>query len=77
MSIKKEYHNIVNHLIYPVPDPKYPFLGVHYTRMITGGREVGPNAVLAFKREGCNKWIPYINIDVIFPKKSKKTNSRY
>ncbi len=52
MSIKKEYHNIVNHLIYPVPDPKYPFLGVHYTRMITGGREVGPNAVLAFKREG-------------------------
>ena len=52
MSIKKEFHHIVNHLIYPVPDPKYPFLGVHYTRMINGDREVGPNAVLAFKREG-------------------------
>jgi len=39
-------------LIYPVPDPKYPFLGVHFTRMINGGREVGPNAVLALKREG-------------------------
>lgn len=52
MSIKKDFHDIVNHLIYPVPDPKYPFLGVHYTRMINGNREVGPNAVLAFKREG-------------------------
>ncbi len=43
---------LVNHLIYPVPDPQFPFLGVHFTRMIDGGREVGPNAVLAFKREG-------------------------
>ena len=43
---------MVRHLIYPVPDPNFPFLGVHFTRMISGLREVGPNAVLAFKREG-------------------------
>ena len=48
-----ETHNrIVNHLIYPIPDPSMPFLGVHLTRMIDGGVTVGPNAVLAFKREG-------------------------
>lgn len=47
-----EHRNIVNHLIYPVPDIKYPFLGVHFTRLINGEREVGPNAVLALKREG-------------------------
>lgn len=48
-----EQHNrIVNHLIYPVPDPSLPFLGVHLTRMINGTVTVGPNAVLAFKREG-------------------------
>ncbi|MFZ4671993.1 MAG: L-2-hydroxyglutarate oxidase [Flavobacterium sp.] len=52
MHIADEYKHLVNHLIYPVPDPKYPFLGVHFTRMINGGREVGPNAVLALKREG-------------------------
>jgi L-2-hydroxyglutarate oxidase len=52
MQIADEYKHLVNHLIYPVPDPKYPFLGVHFTRMINGGREVGPNAVLALKREG-------------------------
>jgi L-2-hydroxyglutarate oxidase len=52
MEIKDEYKNLVNHLIYPVPDPQYPFLGIHFTRMINGGREVGPNAVLALKREG-------------------------
>lgn len=52
MHISDDYKNLVNHLIYPVPDPKYPFLGVHFTRMIDGGREVGPNAVLALKREG-------------------------
>jgi L-2-hydroxyglutarate oxidase len=39
-------------LIYPVPDPKFVFLGVHFTRMIGGGLECGPNAVLAFAREG-------------------------
>lgn len=47
-----EAEKLCNHLIYPVPDPEYPFLGVHFTRMITGEREVGPNAVFAFKREG-------------------------
>jgi L-2-hydroxyglutarate oxidase len=52
MDIKKDYIHLVNHLIYPVPNPQYPFLGVHFTRMIGGGREVGPNAVLALKREG-------------------------
>ncbi len=42
----------VRNLIYPVPNPKYPFLGVHFTRMIHGGTECGPNAVFVFKREG-------------------------
>ncbi len=45
----------VRNLIYPVPDPKYPFLGVHFTRMIEGGVECGPNAVFVFKREGYGK----------------------
>jgi L-2-hydroxyglutarate oxidase len=44
--------HLVRHLVYPVPDPRFPFLGVHFTRMIHGGIEAGPNAVLAFKREG-------------------------
>lgn len=44
--------HLVRHLIYPVPDPAFPFLGVHFTRMIGGGVEAGPNAVLAFAREG-------------------------
>lgn len=47
-----EKHSLVRNLIYPVPDPAFPFLGVHFTRMIHGGIEAGPNAVLAFKREG-------------------------
>ena len=42
-------------LIYPVPDPNFPFLGVHFTRMMKGGVEAGPNAVLAFRREGYKK----------------------
>ena len=50
---EKEY--LVKHLIYPVPDPNFPFLGVHYTRMVHGGVEAGPNAVLAFAREGYRK----------------------
>jgi L-2-hydroxyglutarate oxidase len=54
-KIKKERHHLVNHLIYPVPDPNFPFLGVHFTRMINGGIEAGPNAVLAFAREGYKK----------------------
>jgi L-2-hydroxyglutarate oxidase LhgO len=45
----------VRNLIYPVPNPKYPFLGVHFTRMIHGGVECGPNAVFVFKREGYGK----------------------
>ena len=44
--------HLVRNLIYPVPDPRFPFLGVHFTRMVHGGVEAGPNAVLAFKREG-------------------------
>ncbi len=51
-EIKPERQHLVNHLIYPTPDPQFPFLGVHYTRMIHGGIEAGPNAVLAFAREG-------------------------
>jgi L-2-hydroxyglutarate oxidase len=50
--LKPSGAHLVQHLIYPVPDIEYPFLGVHFTRMIEGGVEVGPNAVLAFKREG-------------------------
>ena len=48
--------DLVRNLIYPVPDPEFPFLGVHFTRMIAGGVEAGPNAVLAFKREGYTRW---------------------
>ena len=48
-------NHLVNHLIYPVPNPDFPFLGVHFTRMYNGKRDVGPNAVLAFKREGYRK----------------------
>ncbi|MEO6873982.1 MAG: L-2-hydroxyglutarate oxidase [Opitutaceae bacterium] len=44
--------SLVRHLVYPVPDPRFPFLGVHFTRMIHGGVEAGPNAVLALAREG-------------------------
>ena len=51
-KIKKERQHLVRNLIYPVPDPKFPFLGVHFTRLIHGGIEAGPNAVLAFAREG-------------------------
>ncbi len=50
-----EKHHLVKNLIYPVPDPRFPFLGVHFTRMVHGGVEAGPNAVLAFKREGYKK----------------------
>lgn len=47
-----EKHSLVRALIYPVPDPRFPFLGVHFTRRVRGGVDAGPNAVLAFKREG-------------------------
>lgn len=60
-EIRPEKHHLVKNLIYPVPDPNFPFLGVHFTRMIEGGVEAGPNAVFAFKREG------YKKTDINFP----------
>ena len=57
-KIREERQSLVRHLIYPVPDPQFPFLGVHFTRLIHGGIEAGPNAVLAFAREG------YLKTDV-------------
>jgi len=63
IPFRGEYYNLipskkylVNHLIYPVPNPAFPFLGVHFTRMTSGHIEAGPNAVLAFKREGYSRW---------------------
>ena len=53
--LKSERQYLVRNLIYPVPDPRFPFLGVHFTRLIGGGVEAGPNAVLAFAREGYRK----------------------
>jgi L-2-hydroxyglutarate oxidase len=55
-ELMPERHHLVRNLIYPVPDPEFPFLGVHFTRMIGGGVEAGPNAVLALKREGYTRW---------------------
>jgi L-2-hydroxyglutarate oxidase len=54
-KLKAEKEYLVKNLIYPVPDPNFPFLGVHFTRMAKGGVEAGPNAVLAFAREGYKK----------------------
>ena len=54
-KLKEDREYLVKNLIYPVPDPNFPFLGVHFTRMKKGGVEAGPNAVLAFKREGYKK----------------------
>jgi len=59
-EIKPERQYLVKNLIYPIPNPDFPFLGVHFTRMIGGGIEAGPNAVFAFRREG------YTNRDVHF-----------
>ncbi|MEZ6033652.1 MAG: L-2-hydroxyglutarate oxidase [Planctomycetaceae bacterium] len=53
-ELKPEAHHLCRTLIYPVPDPRFPFLGVHFTRMIHGGVECGPNAVFALAREGYN-----------------------
>ncbi len=55
-SLKPEAESLVKNLIYPVPNPLFPFLGVHFTNMIHGGVEAGPNAVLAYKREGYGKF---------------------
>ncbi len=54
-ELTHEAQSLVKNLIYPVPDPAFPFLGVHFTRMVMGGVECGPNAVLAMKREGYKK----------------------
>ena len=54
-KLRPERQHLVRNLIYPVPDPQFPFLGVHFTRLIHGGIEAGPNAVLAFAREGYRK----------------------
>ncbi len=54
-EVKEEARSVCRNLIYPVPDPSFPFLGVHFTRMTHGGVECGPNAVLAFAREGYTK----------------------
>ena len=63
-KIRKERQHLVRHLIYPVPDPQFPFLGVHFTRLIHGGIEAGPNAVLALAREGYRK--SDINVGDVF-----------
>lgn len=55
-KLRADRASLVRHLIYPVPDPTFPFLGVHFTRMIGGGVEAGPSAVLAFAREGYHLW---------------------
>jgi L-2-hydroxyglutarate oxidase len=54
--VAPQRQNLVRNLIYPVPDPAFPFLGVHFTRMIHGGIEAGPNAVLALRREGYDRF---------------------
>ena len=59
-QLAKKHNHIVSHLIYPIPDPELPFLGVHLTRMIDGSVTVGPNAVLGLKREGYGR----INLDM-------------
>jgi (S)-2-hydroxyglutarate dehydrogenase len=51
-QLKPAAQHLVKNLVYPVPNPQFPFLGVHFTRMVQGGVEAGPNAVLAFAREG-------------------------
>ncbi len=54
-KLRKEKEYLIKNLVYPVPDPNFPFLGVHFTRMKKGGVEAGPNAVLAYSREGYKK----------------------
>ena len=59
-QLPEKFNQIINHLIYPIPDPELPFLGVHLTRMIDGSVTIGPNAVPGWKREGYGK----INVDL-------------
>ena len=60
-EVKPERRNLVKALIYPVPDPRFPFLGVHFTRRVNGSVEAGPNALLAFRREGYTGTSPDLN----------------
>lgn len=53
-EVRRERRHLIKNLIYPVPDPRFPFLGVHFTRRVNGSVEAGPNALLAFRREGYN-----------------------
>ena len=57
-EIRPERRNLIRNLIYPVPDPRFPFLGVHFTRRVNGSVEAGPNALLAFRREGYTGTVP-------------------
>src|SRR5690606_8584314 len=52
LEVSSDKRDMIRGMVYPVPDPRYPFLGVHFTRRVGGALEVGPNAVLALKREG-------------------------
>jgi L-2-hydroxyglutarate oxidase LhgO len=63
-ELSKDAEHLVRNLIYPVPDARFPFLGVHYTRMIHGGIEAGPNAVLALAREGYS-WSDFSVSDLV------------
>lgn len=78
-QLKPEKRYLVKNLIYPVPNPNFPFLGVHFTRMIDGTVDVGPNAVLSFKREGYLKTdFSFMDTkDVLFFKGFWKLASRY
>jgi L-2-hydroxyglutarate oxidase len=60
-EVKPERRHLVKALIYPVPDPRFPFLGVHFTRRVNGSVEAGPNALLAFRREGYTGTTPDLN----------------
>lgn len=55
-ALNPDRRSLVRNLIYPVPDPRFPFLGVHFTRTVHGEVDAGPNAVLAFRREGYSRW---------------------
>lgn len=63
-ELRHDREHLCRNLIYPVPDPSFPFLGVHFTRMVRGGVECGPNAVLAFAREGYTR--SKINVKDLF-----------
>ena len=54
-TLRDERNDLVRNLVYPLPDPRFPFLGVHFTRGVNGEVEAGPNAVLALSREGYRK----------------------